>query len=60
VALIIVSASAWYGLLGVLFSRPVVREAYARHAQLLGRIAAVVLGSLAAALLVGALRVALT
>jgi threonine efflux protein len=51
VALVISSAAGWYGLLAILFSRATVREAYARRARLFGRIAAVVLGGLAAALL---------
>jgi threonine/homoserine/homoserine lactone efflux protein len=56
VLLIVASASSWYGLLAVMLSHPPVREAYAQRALLLGRVAAVLLGSLAIGLLAGALR----
>lgn len=56
VLLIMASASGWYGWLAVMLSHPGVREAYAGRALLLGRLAALLLGSLAIALLVGALR----
>ncbi|MFM1885728.1 MAG: hypothetical protein RL026_885 [Pseudomonadota bacterium] len=56
VALVIGSAASWYGLLALLFSRATVREGYARRARLFGRIAAAVLGGLAAALLEDGLR----